>query len=215
MNRSGLAFGLVVAASTAFAFQAAAVTAGQSVDPSAAPPAAAGTCFEGQPVIPADAVPPGFSVLDCDAVGRNVAAGGITLAIPPEGHLVGAAGQGAETVSGSEDDAMLALSVSEGGELTITTGVDVTSGESIAESEDDTTHENDGAHQESTSGEGVSAGTTTVGTAHNECNHDAYNLHGEKHGGTFEWYLGDGVRPAGRTTTQTADILKSATHAWD
>lgn len=41
------------------------------------------------------------------------------------------------------------------------------------------------------------------------CSDGAYNLlYG--HGGNVEWYLGDGKRPAGLTTSQTADVLNDA-----
>ena len=39
---------------------------------------------------------------------------------------------------------------------------------------------------------------------------DAHTDKDEEQAGTWKWYLGDGVRPAGLTTTQTADALKQA-----
>lgn len=66
----------------------------------------------------------------------------------------------------------------------------------------------DGAISYGDPDDAVSGGAAASSPA--ACTDTAYKDKDEEQAGTWKWFLGDGTRPAGLTTTQTADALKQA-----
>ncbi len=54
------------------------------------------------------------------------------------------------------------------------------------------------------------SGAASASSSPSACSDDAYTDKDEEQAGTYKWHLGDGTRPAGLSTTETADALKQA-----
>ena len=122
-------------------------------------------------------LPEGSSVVACDAVGRSISSQGLQVEIPEPGTAVSM-----EVMRPGDSDEFTVV-VSDSG---------IVDYQTPAEAEATTTAD--------------ATAQVSQATGNPECNQDAFNTHPKKWYSTWNWWIGDGVHPAGTTFAEFRDV---------
>lgn len=135
-------------------------------------------------------LPEGESVIECDAVGRVVVNDGLGLEVPDPGYQV--------TVEALYPNGSQQFSIEVNGNGVLSYAGDPNDADLNGDDESGGLITNDTRWD---------AEGTLQSTA---CTQTAYTDKDEEQAGTWQWYLGDGARPAGMTTDAARDALRDS-----